>query len=401
MPENAATARQMSILIVDDQAAGLLAVEAVLQPLGQRIVRAGSGRAALRQLLREDVALILLDVQMPDMDGYETAALIRQRESLRYTPIIFLTAHRTGDVEVIHGYDLGAVDYIFKPLDPVVLRAKVSAFVELARKSELIREQAEQLREQEQEARRLAAARAELLDQLACKHRELQAVNQELEAFSYSAAHDLRDPASSVYGFSELLLNELSGTLGERHLMCLRQVQLASLRMTELIDDLLELSKVSRGALERQPVDFSELARSVAETLERSRPGRSVSFRIDKDLRIDGDPRLLRIVLENLVGNALKFTERTPEPRIEIAMEVRPGGNVYRVRDNGAGFDMARVGRLFAPFQRLHPEAEFPGTGIGLATVRRIIERHGGRVWAEGAVGQGATVFFTAPGKAE
>ena len=165
--------------------------------------------------------------------------------------------------------------------------------------------------------------------------------------------------------------------------------------MAELIDDLLELSRVGRAELRRETIDLGELARAVAAELQRQNPERTVSFEVAAGLPVEADPRLLRVVFENLLGNAWKFTGRTAEPRVEVGAEQQPGGSLFFVRDNGAGFDMAHVAKLFAPFQRLHDEGQFPGTGIGLATVARIIDRHHGRAWAEGAVGRGATIFFT------
>jgi light-regulated signal transduction histidine kinase (bacteriophytochrome) len=167
--------------------------------------------------------------------------------------------------------------------------------------------------------------------------------------------------------------------------------------MAELIDDLLELSRVSLAELDRESVSISVMAQTVADGLQRREPGRTAVFAIQKDLDVDADRGLVRVLLENLIGNAWKFTSKSEGPRIEVGAQDRDGGAVYFVRDNGAGFDMEYAHKLFGPFQRLHSDTEFPGTGIGLATVQRIVERHGGRVWAEGAVGRGATVFFTVP----
>ena len=217
----------------------------------------------------------------------------------------------------------------------------------------------------------------------------------QLEAFSYSVSHDLRAPLRGIDGFSQALLEDHAETLNEKGRDYLRRVRKAAQRMGQLIDDLLQLSRVARSELTRRPIDLSEIVREVAAELEsRAREPRAV-LAIEAGVVADADDRLVRIVLENLLGNAWKFTARAPERRISFGTDQRDGAAVYFVRDNGAGFDMAYVDRLFSPFQRLHSDAEFSGTGIGLATVRRIIRRHGGRVWAEGAVGQGATIFFT------
>jgi two-component system sensor histidine kinase/response regulator len=378
---------QVNILLVDDQPANLLALEAMLQGLGQNLIKAGSGREALKWLLTHDVAVILLDVKMPDMDGFETAALIRQRDKSRDTPIIFLTAADKTHTEAVRGYAVGAVDYLVKPVVPEFVRSKVSVFVELAKKSEQLRRQAEQLRESEQAARDLAEARAELV-------RELEHKNQELESFSYAVSHDLRGPLRRIEAFSRAVLDTQDhlDADGRRYF---DRIQEASRQMSQLIDDVLHLSKVTRAELRSQEVDLSALALSILERLREGEPARAVESKVRPAVVAQGDGQLLRIALVNLLENAWKFTARQPDARIEFGMTSVAGEPTYFVRDNGAGFDMAYVDRLFGPFQRLHLASEFPGSGIGLATVRRIIHRMGGRVWAEGLVGQGATFSFT------
>ena len=231
-------------------------------------------------------------------------------------------------------------------------------------------------------------------------NRELQAANKELEAFSYSVSHDLRTPLRSIDGFSQILLKNHAEDLDEQGRDYLGRVGRASQRMGELIDDLLGLSRVTRAELEHKVVDLSALAKGVAAELQRSQPERRVRFEINEGLVAEGDAKLLRVVLENLLGNAWKFTGKKGEgARIEFGAERRAEGQVYYVRDDGAGFEMAYADKLFGAFQRLHGANEFEGTGIGLATVRRVVERHGGRVWAEGEVGEGATFYFTLPKK--
>jgi signal transduction histidine kinase len=224
-------------------------------------------------------------------------------------------------------------------------------------------------------------------------NRELEATNKELEAFSYSVSHDLREPLRSIEGFSQILLEDYARGLDEEARGYLGRVRAASRRMATLIDDLLDLSRVTRSALARRSVDLSAIASEVAAELRKSRPGREVEFVISDGLTANADPRLLRIALENLLGNAFKFTEK--QPRAVVEFGVTDGSPVYYVRDNGVGFDMAYAAKLFGAFQRLHPSEDFEGTGIGLATVQRIVQRHGGMVWAEGEVGKGATFYFT------
>jgi two-component system sensor histidine kinase/response regulator len=379
---------RVNILLVDDQPANLVALEAMLQGLGQNLVKAESGREALKWLLTHEFAVILLDVKMPEMDGFETATLIRQRDKSRHTPILFLTAADSTQTQVVRGYAVGAVDYLVKPVVPEFVRSKVAVFVELAKKTELLRRQAQLLVESEQAARHLAETRAELV-------RDLEHKNRELESFSYAVSHDLRAPLRRIDSFSRAVLESQGDRLDESGQRFLARVREASQHMSQLIDDVLYLSRVSRADLREQEVDLSSLAGLVLSRLKESEPERRVELKIRPGVVVTGDGQLLRIALENLLENAWKFTAKESDSRIEFGMAHASGEPTYFVRDNGAGFDMIYADRLFGPFQRLHPQNEFPGSGIGLATVQRIIHRHGGRVWAEGLVGQGATFHFT------
>jgi len=243
-----------------------------------------------------------------------------------------------------------------------------------------------------EEVRRHAA---HLEQRVAERTAQLAAVNDELEAFAYSVSHDLRAPLRSVDGFAQALLEEYVGKLDAAGQDYLRRVRAASQHMGQLIDDLLNLSRLTRSELRMARVDLSRLARGVASELQTREPERRVDFQIADGVFVQGDRRLLRVALENLLGNAWKFTSGRPQARIEFGAKRDGEEPVYFVRDNGAGFDMAYADKLFGAFQRLHGVHEFEGTGIGLATVQRIIHRHGGRVWAEGTVGQGATLYFT------
>jgi len=245
------------------------------------------------------------------------------------------------------------------------------------------------------ERRRIEEHVRTLNESLARRVAELAAVNKELEAFSYSVSHDLRAPLRSIDGFSHALIEEHAGQLDETAMDYLRRIRAATQRMGELIDDLLDLSRVTRRDMRHDDVDLSALATAVMADLARARPERSAEVHIAEGLRGRGDPTLLRLMLENLLGNAWKFTARAMPARIEVGAQREGGRLAYYVRDNGVGFDTAYADKLFGAFQRLHGATEFPGTGIGLATVQRIILRHGGQVWAHSEVGQGATFFFT------
>jgi PAS domain S-box-containing protein len=239
---------------------------------------------------------------------------------------------------------------------------------------------------------------AELEVRVAERTAELTLVNQELEAFAYSVSHDLRAPLRSIDGFSQALLEDYQEALDEVGQDYLRRVRAASQRMSQLISDLLKLSRLTRGEMFCEQVDLSHLAIEVAAELQATAPKRRVDWDIMPGLSVAGDPRLLRVALENLMGNAWKFTDHQPHPRIEFGMLEEAGKCVYYIRDNGAGFDMEYAHKLFRAFQRLHSTAEYEGSGIGLATVQRIIHRHGGRIWAQGQVNRGATIYFTLHG---
>lgn len=236
-----------------------------------------------------------------------------------------------------------------------------------------------------------------LNESLKWRTEQLEVTNKELEAFSYSVSHDLRAPLRSIDGFSRILLEDYADKLDEEGKESLQTVRAASQRMGHLIDDMLQLSRLTRSEVHHVPVNLSALARHVVDELQKTAPERSVKFVCEPDLTAQADSQLMRIALENLLGNAWKFTGKQPSARIEFGRTIHEGVPVYFVRDNGAGFNMAYSDKLFGAFQRLHSTTEFPGTGIGLATVQRVIHRHGGKVWAESQVGHGATFYFTLP----
>jgi PAS domain S-box-containing protein len=242
---------------------------------------------------------------------------------------------------------------------------------------------------------RIRALNAELEERVRHRTAELAQAVKDLEAFSYSVSHDLRAPLRAIDGFSNALLSRSADGLDDTGRHYLDRILAGAARMSGLIDDLLLLSRVSRSDLRRAPVDVGSVAASILDELRRRDPDREVEVTIADGMRADADRRLLAVALENLIGNAWKFTSRKPRARIDVGAEPREGETVYFVRDDGAGFDMAYADKLFGAFQRLHDESEFEGTGIGLATAQRAIARHGGRIWAEGRPGAGATFFFT------
>lgn len=334
------------------------------------------GEDALASALRRPPDLILSDVMMPRRDGVALLRGLREHAATATIPVVLLSA-RAGEEAVVAGLETGADDYLVKPFSARELITRVGTHLELSR----VRHAAAAA------ARELAETRAALLQDLEYK-------NQELEAFSYSVSHDLRAPLRAISGFSQILLDEYRAEMPAEARRYLQLIAGGAQRMTRLISDLLKLARVSRVPVARDMVDLSTLARNVVVEMRR-RDARPVHVEVAPGLCACGDAGLLEVVLENLIGNAWKFTADNSEPLIEIGCERQDGEDVFFVRDNGVGFDMAHSGNLFTPFQRLHAGEKFQGTGIGLATVHRVIHRHGGRVWAVGAVDQGATVYFT------
>jgi signal transduction histidine kinase len=278
-----------------------------------------------------------------------------------------------------------------KAHDELELRVRERT-AELARANEELEKEVAERRRAEVSLKKL---NEELEQRVAARTSELEAANRELEAFSYSVSHDLKAPLRTIDGFAQAIEEEQDGRLDDSGKHYLRRVRTAAERMSQLIDALLNLSRQSRGDMRPSVVDMGKLAKTIAEEFAKSEPARKAAFIIPDGITVQGDAVMLRAALENLLGNAWKFTRLCESPRIEFGMERNNGSIVYFVRDNGAGFDMAYADRLFKAFQRLHSAEEFPGIGIGLATVQRIIHRHGGRIWAEGEPGKGAAFYFT------
>jgi light-regulated signal transduction histidine kinase (bacteriophytochrome) len=239
------------------------------------------------------------------------------------------------------------------------------------------------------------SANADLERRVAERTRQLESANRELEAFAYAVSHDLRAPLRSMSGFSQILQENAPPGLDEKSRHYLQRIHDASQRMSSLIDDLLNLSRIGRSELTARPISLSQVAGEAAAAIRERHPTRDVRLEIAEGMEVNADSRLLRIALENLLSNAWKYTSRAAQAAVSVGVQAGEHGPVYFVRDNGVGFDMKYADKLFVPFQRLHPEAEFPGSGIGLVTVQRIIARHGGRVWAEAKPDEGATFYFT------
>jgi DNA-binding response OmpR family regulator len=383
------------ILAVDDSVTYLEALSDTLRGDGYDVILAHSGEEALGLLKVQAVDAILLDLMMPGLSGQETCRRIKATPATRDVPLLMLTALEDRDA-MIQGLGAGADDYISKSSEFGILQARLRAQLRRKQFEDENRHLHQELLRKELETAEARAARTRLRE-IAVLVEELERTNKELEAFSYSVSHDLRAPLRSIDGFNRLLLANHADKLDEKGKHYLDRISAAAGKMGELIDDLLALSRVGRAQLRSTPVDLSALARHVIAELVAKDPNHAVETHVQDGLVVHADGGLMRVVLDNLLGNAWKFTAKVARPSVVFGAEERDGTLAYFVRDNGAGFNMDHSAKLFSPFQRLHTNAEFPGTGIGLATVHRIVERHGGRVWAEGRVGRGATVRFTVP----
>ncbi|HMG55522.1 MAG TPA: response regulator [Kofleriaceae bacterium] len=381
------------ILAVDDSETYLQTIAEALRGDGYDVVVARSGEVALEMLTAQPVDCVLLDLMMPGMGGMETCRRIKSSVLLREVPLIMVTATDNRQA-MMDGLAAGADDYIVKSDELELLKARVHAQIRRKQLDDESHRRREEVLCGELDAAAADAARKEA-HAIAALANELERRNQELEAFAYSVSHDLKSPLRSIDAFSQALLEDEGDALSDAGRGQLQHVRASARRMGQLIEDLMLLSRIGRTELVREPVCISDLARTVAAELARGAPERCVELGVRDGLMVDADGGLVRVLLDNLLGNAWKFTTKRTAARIEFGVTEHEGERAFFVQDNGAGFDPTHAGKLFTAFTRLHSEAEFAGTGIGLATVHRIVERHGGRAWAEGAVGAGATIFFT------
>lgn len=412
----------MKVLIVDDKPENLYLLRTLLNAKGYEVTEAMNGEQALESARQTLPDLIVSDILMPVMDGFALCRVWKADEQLKLIPFVFYTATYTEAKDKEFALNLGADLFLVKPQEIHVFLREIEKVLAIDDTSErlkgrpievkeedfyrqynvrLVRKLEDKVEEIAQKNRALATkelalyeANARLEKRVAQRTRELEAVNKEMEAFNYSVSHDLRAPLRRIDGFSQALREEYAAQLGEQGQDYLQRICRAVGHMGELIDGMLELSRLNHSELVRESVNLSALAEAEITRLREAEPGRNVEVYIRPDIVVEGDRRLLGIVFNNLLSNAWKFTAKTTQAYIEFGVTERENESAYFITDNGAGFDMQHAEKLFGAFQRLHAIEEFPGIGIGLASVARSIHRHGGRVWAEGEIDKGATFYF-------
>lgn len=402
------------ILLVDDREDNLLAIETIFEPDGYRFVKANSGRQALKILLHEvDFALILMDVKMPNLNGFETASLIYQRDKLKHIPIIFITANNFGDENLFRGYQAGAIDYIYKPIKPEVLRAKVSVLIDLYRKNRQLIAQEQRLvainkslemeiKERKASEEKVKHLNRQLLENIA----SLEQANKDLDRFAFMASHDLQEPLRKIRMFSDRLALKYNDIMDEDGRTNIQRIHKAAERMQNLITDILTFSKISVDRPSFEPTDMNGLIAEVLVDLEEEINIKNGKVIVDKLPTLSVNTSLMKPLFHNLIGNALKYSKKDIGPVVKISSEISSQLNgsasapkycrIY-IQDNGIGFDQKYAEEIFGMFKRLHHNSEFQGTGIGLALCKKIVEQHNGYISATSKPDQGSTFIVSLP----
>jgi hypothetical protein len=405
------------ILIVDDREDNLFSIQTILEPDGYQIVKAASGREALKILLSQfDFALILMDVQMPNLNGFETASMIYEREKLRHIPIIFITAHNYGDENIFKGYRSGAVDYIYKPINPDYLKAKVSVFVDLYRKTHQLLAQEQKLiainksleveiSEHKVSEEKVKALNLELLKNID----KLEAANKDLDRFAFMASHDLQEPLRKILTFSDRLNMKYSEQFDEEGKRYISRIRSATERLQTLIKDIMTFAKISMEKSNFEKSDMNSLIEEVLSEMESVITEKSAKVSVENLPSLYINPSLIRPLFYNLIHNALKYSKVNISPEIRIYCEQDPvfigasvngvGNPYFRifVEDNGIGFDQKYAEQIFEMFKRLHHHDEYEGTGIGLAFCKKIVEQHEGFISARSVPEKGSTFIISLP----
>ena len=395
----------VKILIVDDRQDNLMSIGSILERENYSIVHAASGRAALKILLKEyDFSLILMDVMMPDMNGFETASLIYEREKLREIPIIFITAHNYEEESIYKGYRVGAVDFIYKPINPELLRIKVGLFVELYRKTQsLIAQEQKLLRmnaslQKEVEERENSEMKVrELNSQLLKSNVHLTAVNEELDRFAFAASHDLQEPLRKIRVFSDLILSKKGKDEDVEKYMV--KITNAAARMQQLVNDLLRFSRHALQGGDFVVTDLNTVVKEAMTELEMNIQSTNAVIRIDALPSIPVIPVLMRQVFFNLLSNAIKFRRKELVPEVHIYAESSPERYRVFVKDNGIGIDSQYLEDIFSVFKRLHSYHEIEGSGIGLSICKKIMDQHNGTITATSVADMGSTFILSLPEK--
>lgn len=406
---------QPKILLVDDREDNLLSIETILAPGGYQFVKANSGRQALKVLLGEfDFAMILMDVKMPNLNGFETAALIYEREKLKHIPIIFVTANNYGDENMFRGYQSGAIDYIFKPFSPDVLRAKVGVLIELYRKNRLLLEQEQKLiainrnlereiMERKSSEEKVKQLNHKLLENIA----HLESANKDLERFAFMASHDLQEPLRKIRMFSDRLFMKYKDVFHE-DVKLVNRIQQAAVRMQALIVDILAFSKISNDKSAFVNSDLNVIVKEILTEMDEEVKEMHATISIERLPNLCVSPSLIRPLFQNLINNALKYKKKDVVPAIQIRAEISTGINDRErnlinkycriiVQDNGIGFDQKYAEEIFGMFRRLHHNGDYAGTGVGLALCKKIVELHNGFISARSKIDEGSTFIISLP----
>ena len=397
------------ILLVDDREDNLMAVESILAQDGYVFVKATSGREALKVLLSEyDFALILMDVRMPNLNGFETASLIYEREKLKHIPIIFITAHSYGDENIFKGYRAGAVDYIYKPINPDLLRAKVSVFVDLYRKTHQLIAQEQKLivinksleaeiTERKNSEEKIKALNLQLLQNID----KLEAANKDLDRFAFMASHDLQEPLRKIRTFGDRVASKYKDIIDDDGKKYLDRMQNAAHRMQSLIQDILTFSQISVHEKQFTESDLNVILEEVISEMTQSVGENNFQIQAEKLPHLSVNPGLIRPLFHNLISNAIKYRRKDVKPLIRIHSDNSELHDSKYCRiyfeDNGIGFDQKYAEQIFRMFTRLHQRNEVEGTGIGLALCKKIVEEHNGFISARSKENEGSTFIVSLP----
>ena len=386
------------ILLVDDKEENLLSLQVILNEPHYQLVTAHSGREALRILLKDtDFTLIIMDVVMPMLDGFQTASLIIEKEQLKDIPIIFLTAKESDFSTVFRAYNMGAVDYMSKPIIPELLKAKVNVFVELNQKKKILQQRKKELKAMNDALQKEIVERKNSGEQVRRLNDELQKRLEQLEsldAFTYSVSHDLKSPLLNVSLCIELILADYGDRFDEQGMLLVQKMQDQVKRLTQLINDLLLFSRHG-GEMNRQPVNMNTIVHGVLDEIKLSHSvNGKYKIEVDELPQAQCDENLIKQVWSNLLSNAIKYSKDKDRPEIKVEAQSLDSKIIYSVADNGIGFDMKDATKLFKVFSRTESAKKFEGSGVGLAIVKRIIDSHGGKIWVESQPEKGTTFYF-------